>query len=60
MKIATWVCLLIAIIIIICAGIAAAIALSSPKVTSDFGINRRTFSQHGFFQVAAAESLYRS
>ncbi len=31
MKIATWVCLVIGIIIIICAGIAAAIALSSPK-----------------------------
>ncbi len=34
MKIATWVWLLIAIIIIICAGIAAAVALSSPKSPS--------------------------
>ena len=56
MKIATWVWLLIAIIIIICAGIAAAIALSSPKSPANYGINRRTFSQHGFFQAAAVSS----
>lgn len=69
MKIATWVCLLIAIIIIICAGIAAAIALSSPKAPPALELIAAPFRSMDFFKLPplshytardGAELAYRS